>query len=132
MCGGQAQWYGFTLADQDRSTAAADLKMQSILCTWKAMLSCRHPTSKMRMTALTPLEVDRKGWVLKARDSSAPSDAASTAPARKHVSPMSSCCEHLKSSEGHCPADAEKINKAAIMNTSTAGESHYASKLVWM
>ncbi len=38
-------------------------------------------TSRMRMTVFVPLMVDRKGCALKARESSAPSSAASTAPA---------------------------------------------------
>ena len=41
------------------------------------------------MTVLTPLEVDRKGCVPKARDSSAPSEAASTAPACQRLSTKS-------------------------------------------
>ena len=69
------------LAKEDQRTASTAVNMYCTGHAVKAMLSLRRHTSRMRMTVLTPLEVDRKGCVPNARDSSAPRDAASTAPA---------------------------------------------------
>ena len=67
------------------------------------------------MTVLTPLEVDRKGCVPKARDSSAPSEAASTAPACQPFPSITSSSSSLHQLEEAQRANRHSTSKIACM-----------------